>query len=496
MSAECRKNDVCIGGYARLVAVVKQLQRSRSNPIYFNAGDNYAGTIYWTFGKHNISSYFLNLLPADVMTIGNHEFDGGPDGLVPFLDRIESPLVLANVDFTDEPQLQGKFLNSTILIRDGRKIGVIGVIANDTHTLSKTGKVKFLNEVDTVRYEADKLDKEGVDIIVVLSHCGIDVDFEIARGAGSKIDVIVGAHTHTFMYTGDPPGPDTPEYDYPAVVKHSNGHNVLIVQASAYAKYVGDMTVYFDGLGEAIRWTGQPIFLGHGIQPDEEIVRELNPWKEKYENITQQPIATTYVTLDNSNCLYAECIMGNVVADAFLSSYRSMSNDTKTAIALVQSGAIRTTLVEGPISFGDLIMVVPFHNRVDSFDLLGRYIWEALEYSSNEVNNENTHLKQFLQISGLRLVVNATQPKGHRVVAIEILCEECTPVEYKPIDLNQTYRVVATDFLANGGNGYTMFSEHMQNYAMGEIDVDALSNYIKSIEKVEEVETGRIIVLT
>lgn len=66
-------------------------------------------------------------------TIGNHEFDDGPIELVQFLDRIKSPFVLANVDFTDEPQLHGKFLNSTILIRNGRKIGVIGVLANDTH---------------------------------------------------------------------------------------------------------------------------------------------------------------------------------------------------------------------------------------------------------------------------------------------------------------------------------------------------------------------------
>lgn len=118
-----------------------------------------------------------------------------------------------------------------------------------------------------MRREADKLDKEGVDIIVVLSHCGIDVDFEIAREAGSKIDVIVGAHTHTFMYTGNPPGPDKPEYDYPEIVKHNNGHRVLIVQASAFSKYVGDLTIYFDELGEPIRWAGQPIFLGTDIQP-------------------------------------------------------------------------------------------------------------------------------------------------------------------------------------------------------------------------------------
>lgn len=120
-----------------------------------------------------------------------------------------------------------------------------------------------------MRREADKLNKEGVNIIMILSHCGIDTDFKIAREAGSKVDVIVGGHSHSFMYGPDenPPGPDKPEYNYPAVVKHNDGHNVLIVQASAFAKYVGNITVHFDDFGEAIEWFGQPIFLGPHVQP-------------------------------------------------------------------------------------------------------------------------------------------------------------------------------------------------------------------------------------
>lgn len=117
--------------------------------------------------------------------------------------------------------------------------------------------------------EAEKLHRAGVNIILVLSHCGIINDLELARStdAGSKIDVIVGAHSHTFMYTGDAPGPDQPEYNYPTVIEHQNGHKVLIVQASSFAKYVGDLTVYFNQNGEAIRWIGQPIFLASNIQP-------------------------------------------------------------------------------------------------------------------------------------------------------------------------------------------------------------------------------------
>lgn len=80
-----------------------------------------------------------------------------------------------------------------------------------------------------IRAEAAKLKADGVNIIIVLSHCGLDVDYEIARNAGPDIDVIVGGHSHTFMYTGPfPPGPDRPKDNYPAVVQNPNGHKVYI----------------------------------------------------------------------------------------------------------------------------------------------------------------------------------------------------------------------------------------------------------------------------
>lgn len=118
---------------------------------------------------------------------------------------------------------------------------------------SNTGKVTFLDDIETVHREANKLEADGINIIVVLSHCGIDADLQIARN-NSKIDVIVGGHSHTTMYNGDAPGIDLPKYEYPVVVEQNSGHKVLIVQASAFAKYVGNLTVYFNELGEAIQW--------------------------------------------------------------------------------------------------------------------------------------------------------------------------------------------------------------------------------------------------
>lgn len=132
--------------------------------------------------------------------------------------------------------------------------------------MANTGDLKFLDESESVKAEAEKLKAEGVDIIIVLSHCGLDVDYVIAKNAGPNVDVIVGGHSHTFMWTGEnSPGPDTPQDSYPAKVVQDDGHVVLIVQASAYTKYLGDITVYFDSAGEVQNWEGQPIYMEHDI---------------------------------------------------------------------------------------------------------------------------------------------------------------------------------------------------------------------------------------
>lgn len=124
----------------------------------------------------------------------------------------------------------------------------------------------FRNESEAIVEEAEKLKSQGANIIIVISHCGYDVDKLIAQHAGSEIDVIVGSHSHTFLYTGDnPPGPDKPRGDYPTQITHASGHRVLIVQAAAYAKYVGNLTVYFDDNGDVVDFEGAPIYMDNNV---------------------------------------------------------------------------------------------------------------------------------------------------------------------------------------------------------------------------------------
>lgn len=137
--------ESCIGGYARVVTKVKELlARTDKNPIYLNAGDNFQGTLWYNIGRWNVTAQFLNMLRADAMTIGNHEFDHDVEGVVPFLEHITSPVVIANVDDSLEPTMQGKYEKSVVIDRNGRKIGVIGAILRSTNTIAKTGEFKLV----------------------------------------------------------------------------------------------------------------------------------------------------------------------------------------------------------------------------------------------------------------------------------------------------------------------------------------------------------------
>ena len=204
-----------------------------------------------------------------------------------------------------------------------------------------TEKLKFHDEIETVKTESKILKEEyGVDIVVVLSHCGIKNDREIAKKGGSDISIIVGGHSHTFLYTGDnPPGHDIPVDKFPIVVKQDDGHQVLIVHASCFSKYLGDITVYFDDQNKVKTWEGNPIYLDEDVPKgivkitykylsmkiqkkiyfilDLEIEAELMLWKEEVDHLANRIVGFSKVFLSKTECRTGECNFGNFVADAF-----------------------------------------------------------------------------------------------------------------------------------------------------------------------------------
>jgi 5'-nucleotidase len=195
-----------------------------------------------------------------------------------------------------------------------QKIGIIGVT---TTFPGKWGKAKVLPEIANVQKEVAKLVNKGIKIIILLSHSGLNVDQEIAKNV-EDIDIIIGGHTHSFLYSSpEPYGPDIPVSDYPTIEKNPSGKDVLIVQASAYTKYLGNITLFFDKNGEIQDYEGAPIFLDHEIPQDDEIIEALKPWKDEILKFESKLLGNVSFTLDSA-CHTKECGMGNFITDAMV----------------------------------------------------------------------------------------------------------------------------------------------------------------------------------
>lgn len=145
-AGNCKTDEKCIGGYARAITVIRELKSTRPNNIYLNAGDSFQGTLWYTVGRWQLTAEMFNMLEADAITLGNHDFDDGIDGVVPFMETLRSPIVLSNVDDTSEPMFKENNHHSLIIERDGRQIGIIGVVLKNVDKLADTGNLRFIDE--------------------------------------------------------------------------------------------------------------------------------------------------------------------------------------------------------------------------------------------------------------------------------------------------------------------------------------------------------------
>lgn len=483
--------------------MVKRLLKERAdenlNPLFLNIGDNFQGTLWYDLLGWNVTSTFLNILPADATTLGNHEFDRGLEGVVPFMEALKSPIVVANLDDREEPSIQGLYKKSIIVERGGRKIGLVGALVVATVEISNTEKLRILDEIESVKKEADRLKAEdNVDIIVVLSHCGLVIDRRMAREGGSNIDVIVGGHSHSLLYTGSVvPGPDVPADTYPIVTNQPDGHKVLIVQASAYTKYLGDLVVFFDDKGEIQEWQGNTIFMENSIVPDEDIIRQLAPWKAEVDKVALREVGSVKTTLYQKDCARDECTFGNFVTDAFVEyfiNHKDYAEDDAWSygtIATTNAGGIRTSLSPGLVTYDDLFTALPFQNTIDSFELRGDHLVEALEFSAAAYSYYN-----FLQFSGMKVVFNVTMPQFKRVVSVDVLCRKCDVPRFEKLDPTKYYRMIIPSFIGAGGNGFVAFGNNRINYRAGDMkDIEIVEKYLVQLSPVIQKKDGRITIL-
>ncbi|KAH8254825.1 hypothetical protein KR032_012426, partial [Drosophila birchii] len=497
-SEEDANTDQCYGGFARVAYEVrkyrKEAQEGGTPVFYLNAGDTYTGTAWFTVYKDKIASAFLNKLSPDAISLGNHEFDQNVEGLVPFLNAVEFPVLACNLNLTDVPEMAAakQLANSTVLETNGVKIGVIGYLTPDTKTLAFRNKVEYEEEIVSINAEAAKLKAQGINIIIALGHSGYQKDQEIAKNC-PEVDIVIGGHSHTFLDASQPvadPTDSDPEAvrgPYPTTVVQESGKKVPVVQAYAYTKYLGKIHVQFDAEGNLIEFDGAPILLNASVAQEQDLLDLLAEYRPGLEELENTILGYTKVFLEGGNiCRMRECNLGNMITDAMI--YSRVVDDeggdfwTDASIALLQGGAIRASVEkgnDGAINGATLLTVLPFENNLYILRISGKKLLAALEHSAGvRLLDSNGG---FLQMSGLRVEYNYNNDAGKRVVSAQALCSNCSVPTYRNVIETELYLVILPQFLLEGGDGYDLTAEEVDPYSLRlpRNELNATMEYLK-----------------
>ncbi|UWR85600.1 5'-nucleotidase/apyrase family protein [Phaeobacter inhibens] len=476
----CREGDnaegKCFGGSARLVTALADARARSNNSILVDGGDQFQGSLYYTYYKGKVAAEMMNKLGYDGMTVGNHEFDDGPEVLRGFMDSVQFPVLMSNADVSGEPTLADVLKKSTVIERGGEKIGLIGLTPEDTPDLASPGKnITFTNPVDAVQGEVDRLTAEGVNKIIVLSHSGYAVDQRVAAGT-TGVDVIVGGHSNTYLSNTS----EKAAGPYPTMV-----NDVAIVQAYAYGKFLGELNVTFDDAGNVVEAVGEPLIMDGTVTEDEGTVARIAELAKPLDEIRNKVVAESAEAVDGdrNNCRVQECQMGNLVADAMLDRVK----DQGVSIAIANSGGIRASLEPGEVTMGEVLTVLPFQNTLSTFEITGEQVIAALE---NGVSQVEEIKGRFPQVAGLKFTWDPTiAPNEGRIQ--DVMVGEGD--SFAPIDPAKTYVVVTNNYVRNGGDGYKVFAGDDKNaYDFGPDLADVMAEYLVENSPYKPYTDGRI----
>ncbi|XP_025918484.1 5'-nucleotidase isoform X2 [Apteryx rowi] len=380
---------------------------------------------------------------------------------------------------------------------DSESIGIVGYTTKETSFLSKPGNdLIFEDEVEALQLQVNKLTAMGVNKIIALGHSGFTVDKNIAQKV-KGVDVVIGGHTNTFLYTGTPPSTEQPAGPYPLMVLSDDGRKVPVVQAYAYGKYLGYLNVVFDKKGNVIEAVGNPILLDSSVPEDEHIKEEVEKWRKNMGNYSKE-IGKTSVYLNGTSqaCRFQECNMGNLLCDAALYENVKHPDEKKwnhVSMCILNAGGIRSAIDEqstnGSITMEDLLSVLPFGGRFDLVKLKGSTLKEAFEHS---VRRYGTGTGELLQVGGIHVVYDLSKAPGSRVVSIEVLCTTCRVPAYVPLHMDKIYNVTLPSYLLFGGDDYHMLKDKNLGYSKGEPDIEVVSRYLDRMKRVYPALEGRI----
>ena len=459
-------------GDAKLAAVIDEERAKNPSTLVVDAGDAFQGLPISNSSKGEERAKILNEIGYDAMAVGNHEFDFGLDEAKKYKEILNFPLLSSNT-YINGARL---FEASTIVDKDKNVVGdefvVIGVTTPETATKTHPKNVQgvtFTDPISEVNKVIDEIEArataEGKTYknYVVLAHLGVDTTTPVEwRGStlaeelsknpklkGKRVTVIDG-HSHTVQST-------------------TYGENVTYNQTGSYLNNIGKITY------QANQLLGNPQQISaastKNVVPNAKVAAMVQKIKEQYD------AENAKIVRDNSpvelngqreNVRVRETNLGNVVADA-LYEYGQTGFSHKTDLAVTNGGGLRETISKDkPITKGSVIAVLPFGNTISQIKVTGQNIADMFTKSLGSILQEKdgkTVLDEngqpllepsggFLQVSGAKVYYDTTLPAEKRVLYVEIKNPETG--QYEPLNLAKDYYLTTNDFLAAGGDGYTM----------------------------------------
>ncbi len=438
---------------------------SKEGPVFtIDAGDFLQGNSYGTLTKGEASVQIMNTVGYDFAIPGNHEFDFGFDVLMERAEQLDFPLICANLVYKDSGE--SVFDEYLILERGGVRVGFFGLLTAETPDTTMSGNMG--NSTVTDPMEAAErmvalLETKNVDSIVAVGHMGVSkVGYTTSDELCSSvpgIDIFIDGHSHTEMEDGKVCDGSITLTESSTVIASTgcNLHNVGVITSDSdgiEAKLYREPALAYEATSNAVS----------------SVTSEVN---EKLKTV----IGSTEILLDGErdSIRNGETNLGDFAADAVRTA-------TGADVAILNSGALRTSIQAGDITLKNVYDVMPFLNYTCTLDVPGSVLWEEMEFSLNLMGSSKGG---FLQFSGMTVTYDPDGAEGSKVTSIKVAGTE--------VDKDATYKLATLDFLASGGDGniFLMGYTVQKNESMDTV----FTNYITYIGTVTSstIEGGRLI---
>lgn len=451
-------------GFGKIATLVKEIREANPNTLLLDAGDTFHGLPIATSVEGESIATIMNAIGYDAMAAGNHDFNYGQTRLVELNEITEFPIFAANVKQADGTNLLESYIVKEIA---GVKIGIFGLATPETlfksHPKGVEG-LKFDDPVETALKMVAALEDE-VDIIIALGHLGIDeesIDTSVkVIEEVPGIDVFVDGHSHSVLEEGKVVG------------------DTLLVSAGEYGKYLGVVELVIED-ESLISKKANLISKEEAaeVEEDEALMKIVHEINEIVEEVMNEVVGETAVTLDGEReqVRAGETNLGNLITDVFIEA-------TGADVALTNGGGIRASIEAGEITRKDIITVFPFGNSLEVKKVTGEIIKEALELGTDAYPEPKG---AFPQVAGMSYKIDLNKPVGDRIVDIM--------VNGSALEMDKEYTLATNDFIAAGGDGYTMIQATPTTRRLMAMD-EALIAYINEEGVIAPAVEGRITVV-